>query len=205
MILTIVFLILALAAFLAGCVVAASDAQGAIFFIFVIPIVLGLLGYNIFWSRKNFNRIINVVSISGFIFTTLFVVFAFVPVLDQFPATVVGIVARGFEAMTGKSPYAWTRERNDIVVHVNRDLKTPEELNMSDYPVSKDWHRVCFEARDVTNTLTYFYKDHEVYKLDYPKSLAEFSKLSGKCIPKEKAKFVESKKGSKDYRELTQP
>lgn len=205
MILTIIFLILALAAFLVGCVVAASDAQGAIFFIFVIPVVLGLLGYNIYWSRKNFKRVINVISISGFIFTTLFVVFAFVPGLNLFPATVVGFVARGFEAVTGKTPYAWTRERNDIVMHVNRDLKTPEELNMSEYTVSKDWHRVCFETKEVTNTLTFFYEDTEVYKLEYPKSLAEFGKLNGKCIPKAKARFVEQKKGSKDYIELTHP
>lgn len=225
MILAIGFLIISLGVFLFGCFAAASDAQGAILFIFIIPVILGLLGYNIYWSRKNFKRTINVISISGFVFTTLFVVFAFVPGLNLFPATVVGFVSKGFELVTGQTPYAWTREKNDVLALVNRDLKTPESMDMSTYKTSRDWKRVCFmgpyttdeaaskilgykyplsqissvNSSDSITTLAFSDDKTIVYFLDYPRSIADFHKLSGQCVEKRKAKFKQEMTGSKVY------
>lgn len=92
--------------FIFACIVASSDAQGALAFLFYLPIAAVLFLVSAMRAKNKKGRW---VSISGLIFIILFVVFAFIPGLAKIPATVIGVVSSGFELVTGKTPYAWNR------------------------------------------------------------------------------------------------
>ena len=106
--------LLALMVFLFACFGAASDAQGAIMFLFFGPLVLMLLV--IAWALARAQRrrepetgaVAAWAALGTLAFVVVFFVSLFVPFLNGFPNAVIGAVAAAYEAATGQTPYEAT-------------------------------------------------------------------------------------------------
>ena len=105
-------LLACLALFVLSCFSAASDAQGAILFIFTLPLCALLCAAAWFINRATKARPAASIAVvwgarGGLAVLALFLASVFVPPLQVVPDLMIGGVSRAFEAMTGLSPYAW--------------------------------------------------------------------------------------------------
>lgn len=215
---------LAVCAFVYACFVAASDAQGAVGLIFLLPIVIILFLISAMIAQKKKFKSARIASIAGVVFTGLFLIFSFIPGLSTLPVSIISGVSTGFEMVTGKSPYAWTRTKNDILFSLNSDLKKSKFI-MSQYETQNEWKKICFlgpytidedgkkiigfdiklsnysmvSTSDSVTSLLFVNDSRLSYFIDYPRSMADFSKLSGQCFEKDSAVFVPENSGSKVF------
>lgn len=129
--------------FLFSCFATATDGQGAIIFLFTLPVMLVLL----FGARrlmKDTETPRRLASASLF-FLAAFFLSAPLPGLQLFPAAIVGGVAKTFEAFSGKTPYAWARAKHDAAGMVAKELERSggEELDLRKIPTGYAWDRLC--------------------------------------------------------------
>lgn len=96
------------AIFVMSAVITASDAQGAIIFIFSLPVLAVLLFLGHFLSHKR--SPIRTIIFLETIFLILFVTSAFVPSFNFFSQSIVSGISKGFEHVTGMTPYEWGRQ-----------------------------------------------------------------------------------------------
>lgn len=216
-----VFILSLIAAFifLASCVVAQSDGQGALVFIFSIPLMAALLTFAIFLSRKKetqkyaFFPIANVPKILA-CFIVLFFASAFVPGLRKAPELVMDLVGNMFSRVTGKTPYAFFKDRASFQNKLENALKLQTKINFSDLGVTFAWDTVCIfgpytskdkaeqilkfewniEERseihfsDSINALVFLYQGSVNQVVDLKRGIADF-KNQDTCISREKAIF----------------
>jgi hypothetical protein len=152
------------------------------------------------------------------IFIGLFVALSPIPALNAVPGAVLSGVGKTFEYFTGKSPYAFMKERNNLENSLRRHLEkfpTPN-LNLGQLPVTFAWDRVCFfppytngaEAKkvlgldwnleeysqikfsDSVNALVFLYEGRVNKTADLPRRLAEFGALGGHCFARREAIFT---------------
>lgn len=150
-VLAVIMLLAAIAVFLFSCWATASDAQGAIVFLFLGPVILVLLGLALVLglqvrnSSAAFGNGVCGFSIAGFAFFMAFVVSAFVPGLRAFPDGVAGGVAAAYEWITGESPYETVRKGHDVPAMISAELARTRgaKLDLGSLPTSKPWDRVC--------------------------------------------------------------
>lgn len=164
--------------------------------IFIVLTSSCVLVINLFLAKKKMNRTMSVLSLGGIIFTLLFVILAFIPGLAVIPAGIMSSISNGFEMVTGKTFYETTHKSNDILRLLNRDLKTPETIDMSSYESKNHWNKVCFKGPE---EMVFMNNDDIVYELTYPQTLADFSRLSGKCFERAKAVFKRESEFGKIY------
>lgn len=137
--------------FLFSCFAAASDAQGALIFILLGPVVLLLLAGALVLvslpasAGSGAARTLRWLSAAGLGFVVAFFALAFIPPARPFPAAVIGAVAAAYEAVTGESPYAAARRGNDVGAMIDAALaaSSGERLDLSALPTAKPWDRVC--------------------------------------------------------------
>jgi hypothetical protein len=143
--------LLAFGLFVFACFVAASDAQGALVFIFLGPVALLLFG--IAWliarlalrSHARLSRALSWSSIAGLAFVAAFFVSAFIPPLRAFPEGVIGGVAAGYKAVTGETPYAAAHKGHDVKGLIRGELARTQgaRLDLSRLATARPWDRVC--------------------------------------------------------------
>ncbi len=116
--LSILFMLIALGAFLFSCVVIPTDAQGIFIFIFTLPIILVALALAYLTTRNSLltsaqaiwlKRVNKIVSI----FILMFFVSAPIPVLNFYPAAIVLSTSKVFELMVGMPARDWFKQRNN--------------------------------------------------------------------------------------------
>lgn len=103
------FLILTPALFIFSCYIAASDAQGAIIFLFTLPMMFLMSSLGFVWMKeKNLMKFKNI--FMGYIlYLVLFVLTAFLPRPFSLPSYSIRAVSKSFESLTGETPFV--RER----------------------------------------------------------------------------------------------
>ena len=144
-----VSLVVAIALFVFTCFTAASDAQGAILFLFTGPVVLGLSAGSVVFSllarRAGQGRIILGMSGAAALFLVAFFLTAFLPSLRAFPEAVIGGVAAAYQAVTGESPYTSAHKSHDVVGMLRGELafSNGARLDISRLRTRRDWDRVC--------------------------------------------------------------
>lgn len=133
--------------YLFSIIAAMSDAQGAILFAFTFPVIVFLTWLNLFIVRKFLNRskkfkILTWIN-SGF-FVAVFLC-GFVPFLNVIPQMTMMGIKQAFTAMTGKEPYRYFREKNDLHLLIMNELKQGQDLkiNFSNVKPRYDWNRIC--------------------------------------------------------------
>lgn len=108
--------VLAVATFVAACVITASDAQGAFVFIFALPLLLLFLGAAFAMSGRKSARLNRITRYGIGLFSVylfLFFLSAVVPTLQFVARGSVEGISRVFEAVTGKTPYAFFRTETE--------------------------------------------------------------------------------------------
>ena len=224
MILSLLIILVTLVIFFWSIIVAASDAQGGIVYIVSMPVMLGLLWLGNKWSIRKKSRAGQIACKAMKVFYIGFIVFVFIPGLNEISFSIMNFTNKTFEKVTGVTPYKYFRQQNDIYGQVYDDAKTPDVIDMTTYKTSRDWDRVCFfgpetsdeevqkivgEAFKVSNfegisdrivtAVMFVDKDELSYPIAVSHKVADFSGLAGKCIMKEKARFRETPPGSKKY------
>lgn len=134
--------------FLASCVITLSDGQGALIFIFSIPIMFVLLASALGLSRKIKKDDEAAVWIkrspkilAGFL--GAFFVVSFFPGSRKLSDAFMGLVGKSFVYATGKTPYAFFKDRASFSAKLEEALKAQKKINFSDLDVTFAWDRVC--------------------------------------------------------------
>ena len=220
----------AVALFLFCCFAAASDAQGAFVFLFLGPVIAGVLAVAFFVLKRTAlpgRAAAWAFRLSGALafFFAAFFACSLIPPLRAFPGAAVGAVARAFEAVAGKSPYQWVRDRDDMAAMIARDLSRGggRELDFSRFQTAKSWSRLCvfgpytdsaaaravlgldwdiqayskIAESDGIDALVFLDDKKVAYVTDLPRSSADFAKLSRTCFPRREAVFERS--GERDF------
>ena len=140
--------LLAFIVFLGSCVITLSDGQGALVFAFSIPIMVALLIFAIFISRKlkasekSYFQIVYVPkTVLGLLL--IFFSFSFVPVLRRVPETFLGWVGTSFVGITGKTPKAFFRDRASFSNKLSQALLSEKMVSFSKLDVTFAWDKVC--------------------------------------------------------------
>lgn len=107
--LAVAMAVLAIGLFIYSGFIAASDAQGAILYIFTLPIMAGLLTVGVVLAKDAAG--VRKILYAEAIFLVLFVAAAFIPQLRFISDGVIGGISKSFEAITGQTPYVWSRSR----------------------------------------------------------------------------------------------
>lgn len=146
----ILLLVSAFLAFLFSCVVTMSDGQGALIFIFTLPLITLLLGGALLLARsidknKKLGFSFQLLPKVSLFFLLLFIVLSFIPILNFAPQTFLKYVGISFESITGKTPYLYFRERNSFPSHLSKSLSSPaiKEIDFSSLGVSFAWDKLC--------------------------------------------------------------
>lgn len=137
--------------FLLSCFSAASDAQGAILFLFTTPIITVSIvaGAAFAWRAEKqgarAGRGLWWGGTASFIFFVLFIVAALVPALRSFPESVIGAVAWGYERLSGESPYAATHRGLNVLELMRADLiaQRGKRIDLGRLNTRNRWDRVC--------------------------------------------------------------
>lgn len=210
---------MALSLFLLSCFGAASDAQGALIFLFMGPIMVLLLVISYLGARKISRKALSRVSLTALAFIVFFFLSLFLPYLNHVPGFIVGGVATVFEEITGMTPYAWSQKQNNLEQMIRDDLlKTNgKEVKFYEFQTGKDWDRVCFlgpytepeaarkllklpaswhlddyssvSRSDGINTLIFLKDENPVYVVEFSRGEADFVNLSKTCLPRQEARW----------------
>lgn len=142
--------ILTLLIFLFSCIVTVSDGQGALIFIVTIPAMILLLISSWFAARaigesEKFSFRLEIVPQIFAVLLLLFFTASFVPGLNKIPESFLGLVNTSFEAVTGKTPYTYIRERNSFANLLSRDIERTRDkyIDFSILDVTFAWDKVC--------------------------------------------------------------
>ena len=137
--------------FLLSCFSAASDAQGAILFLFTTPIITVSLvvGAAFAWRAEKLGapagRTLRWGGIAAFLFLVVFIAAALVPALRRFPESVIGAVAWGYERLSGESPYAAAHRGLNVLELMRAELiaQGGDRLDLGRLKTRNRWDRVC--------------------------------------------------------------
>jgi hypothetical protein len=139
------------ALFLWSCLMTAADGQGAIVFLLTGPVMLLLFGVGLFlvWRippAASATRRVLFGALGGeLLIIALFFAGVVIPPLRGFPDLVIGGVSRGFERVTGVSPYVWVRQDRALAERLNRTLaESGAQVTHEQISRGKPWHRLCF-------------------------------------------------------------
>lgn len=212
-----VLIILIFSLFIISCFITATDGQGGVVFIVTFPLMILLTFINLKLGKKFNSRRLIFLSKVIFVFFAIFFSSLFISPLQFVPAFFIGSVSFSFEKITGKSPYKWVRERNDMVAALDKKIIGNQEkwIDLSDINLRYDWERVCFfgpytkfseikstlgfdwdpamyttiNESDSINTLVFFEGKSISYVVNYPRNKADFISLSRQCFDRKMAKF----------------
>ena len=210
---------LAITIFVGSCVITLSDGQGALIFIFSIPAMVLLLLLAVFLSRKIKPKAKSVVRMDYFpkivaCLIALFFIFSFIPGLRNAPDRFMEYVGIGFKLATGKTPYAFFKDRSSFQNKLALALKSQKKINFSDLDLTFAWDKVCIfgpyannekvksvlkmnwniEERsqiyysDSINALVFLYQGSVNQVVDLRRGIADFKDLDF-CLSREQANF----------------
>lgn len=140
--------LITLIVFLASCVIALTDGQGALVFIVSIPAMAALLFCASWLSQKikmtqdsmwRFDYVPKVCAA----FLTLFFISSFVPVLREVPDAFMKVVGKTFTYATGKTPYVFFKDRASFPNRLSNELEEEKEIILSNLDVTFAWDRIC--------------------------------------------------------------
>lgn len=216
-VLPLLLIIISIILFLGSCFITATDGQGGIVFIFSLPIMIFLLAFARLQTKKNNQKFVTTFIHSFFIFLALFFGSLFLGRFSVIPSIVIGGVSKVFEHFSGKTPYKWARDRNDMMKAITEKMnKNALELNLSEIKLVYNWDKVCFfgpysdekfvnktigfewplklyskiSESDSINLILFIEDNRSVsYAINFPRGQAEFVELSGKCFKTLEARF----------------
>ncbi len=146
----LIFLFITLIVFVGSCLVTLTDGQGAMVFIFSIPVMILLLFLSwVIGSKlvKNFgaNKRLLLASKTFSASIALFFLFLFIPVLRPIPDTFFDFIGKTFEHFVGKTPYQYVRERNSLPQILIRTIakKDNKSIKFSELDVTYAWDKMC--------------------------------------------------------------
>ena len=215
----IIFFVLQIAAFIVflfSCVVTLSDAQGALIFIFSLPVIALLLSLSWAIARKMGNggslERWPKLSASSLV---LFFVFSWIPGLNVVPDAFLDLVGKSFQLALGKTPYVYFKERNSFAQLLDRELgKQPNRVDLGLLGVSFAWDHVCVfgpytnnaQAREVLhidwnieerseighsdsiNSLVFLFEGKVSTVIDLRRAIADFKSVD-RCWDRRQAAF----------------
>jgi hypothetical protein len=153
-------IVICAAAFIAAVLIAASDAQGAFIYFLALPVCALLLVIGCLLSeRKSVYR--RIIWVEG-LFLFVFVLSSFIPPLRFLPNSVSYGVVKGFEQITGISPYVWAKQNSQSARELTDALKqAKDELTISQMSAVLGWDRLCIfgpysTEEDAAKALGYF-------------------------------------------------
>jgi hypothetical protein len=218
MIISITLLILNLGLFILGLFVASTDAQGSFVFILFVPLMLLFSFIALLRAKNRGHKLLIQMSLGSFFIVIGFVFTSAVPFLNFIPKAMVSGVSAGFESLTGETPYAWTRKRNDVVNLIQEEIKDQggKRMDLSRLPLALKWERVCVLETTLDDELAkklvrldfkfsefvspkshvfalVFVRDKNQtisYVVTLPPEARTLANYSGKCFPREEASFT---------------
>ena len=205
--------------FVGSCVIMLSDGQGALIFVFTIPAITalqftaGLLGRRLKGQKQALGIVSHIPKVLTGLLLTFFVS-AFIPGTRAVPEAFVSGVGNVFVRLTGKTPYAFFRERASFPVRLEEALKTQSEIRLGELDVSFAWDKVCIfgpytnnqkarqvlgfdwdlEARsqihfsDSINALIFLYQGSVNQVVDLRRRIVDF-KVLDVCLPRPETTF----------------
>jgi hypothetical protein len=149
------------------------------------------------------------------IFLVIFFASAFIPGLQKLPEAWMTLTGKTFTWVTGKTPYAFFRERASFPKKLAEKLKDKQEVVFSELGVTFAWDKVCIfgpytnneKAMSVTgltwsieerseisfsdsvNALVFLYQGSVNHVVDLKRGIADFKELD-LCISRDKARFA---------------
>lgn len=230
----LVLTLLTLLIFLASCVITLTDGQGALVFVFSIPAMSILLFCALMFSRKieasthstwridYFPKIVSALLIAFFISLL-------VPGLRKLPDTFMNLVGTTFTYATGRTPYAFFKERASFPTKLSAQLQKGNQKTIlfADLDVTFAWDTVCIfgpytsnekaqsvlhmnwniEERseihfsDSVNALVFLYQGSVNHVVDLKRGIADFTDLD-MCLSRNQANF-ELRTNANGHRILT--
>lgn len=153
--------------FIFSCVITLSDGQGALIFVFSIPAMVVLLFFAILISHriKKEKDSVSYVDIAPKFLSCFLVVFfvsAFIPGLRIMPDTFMGFIGNVFALTTGKTPYAFFKDRASFPNKLEDALKRQTKINFSNLDLTFAWDKVCVFGPYTNNV-----KARQVLNLDW--------------------------------------
>lgn len=210
-ILSVVALLVATVVFVYSCYVAASDAQGAILFIFSGPVILvlllGAVVTGLLARRAGAGSALAWLSGAGLAFSIAFFAAAFFAPLRAFPDGVIGAVAWGYQAFSGESPATAAHKGHDVTGMIRAELEFSkgQRIDLSRLRTRNDWDRVCIfgpytgnaAARSVLGTDVW---DIEKYnRISTSDSISTLIFMNGKSV----SYAIDFPRGEADFAKLT--
>jgi hypothetical protein len=193
--------------FILAILVAATDPQGSIVYLFVVPVCLGLVALGTFLSTSK--SVLRRVHLGLGSFVILFLMSALIPPLRFFSIWTASGVAKTFELFTGMTPYAWTRANSEEVKVVRASLrKVTDKINVSDFSPVANWEKICIlgpysteadaakllgytsatlahsrvSVSDSMSALIFVNESGTLAVIDISRSEVDFAPLSKRCI-----------------------
>ena len=146
----ILLLLLAVFLFLFSSVIAASDAQGAILFLFTLPLMLALLSLAALLTRSR-SRPVFYLNVFATIFLLLFISAAIFPGLRFIGEATIGGISRIYKNLFGLSPYqAHHGAKLDLPTLFEKSIEAQggDLLDLRKMEIFSSWNRVClFDSR----------------------------------------------------------
>jgi hypothetical protein len=196
-----------------ACYYAASDAQGAVVFFVFYPAILAVWLLVLRQERRRGKA--SPLTLGALAFLVLFLVTAFTPG-PSLPGLCIRVVAEGFEALTGETPYARTRRQGDVRGQLEKLVQSGRRpIEFSALETALSWERVCIfspyttddHAREIlgfdwqlslysqigssdrVTTLVFADQKRVAYVVDYSREEYDFAKLGGQCLARDAARF----------------
>ncbi len=217
----LVLTLLTLLIFLASCVITLTDGQGALVFVFSIPAMSILLFCALMFSRKiradnhstwrmdYFPKIVSA-------FLIAFFISLFIPGLKTLPDTFMNLVETTFTYATGRTPYAFFKERASFPTKLSAQLQKENQktIPFSDLDVTFAWDTVCIfgpytnnakaksvlnmnwdieehseiHVSDSVNALIFLYQGSVNQVVDLKRGITDFKDLD-MCLSRNQANF----------------
>ncbi|MBX3032887.1 MAG: hypothetical protein KF865_03110 [Bdellovibrionaceae bacterium] len=199
--------IIAVLAFVFAGFVTSTDAQGALVYVFAVPICFGMLALGVFLSSPK--SVCRKVHFGFGIFLILFLVAAFVPPFRFFPAKIVSGIAGTFEHFTGMTPFAWVRANGKEAKAIRASLgKVTDKIEASDFAAVLNWEEICIlgpysteadaaellgytsatlansqvSSSDSVSALIFLSNSGTLIVVDVPRNVIDFSPMSRRCV-----------------------
>ena len=152
--------------FIFSCVVTLSDGQGALIFIFSIPLMALFLIVSWFLAKqldqvKSFNlkKITLVISV----LIASFFISAPLPVVNKIPSGFMFIVGELFTFTTGKTPYTYFKDRKSFTNLLTQELSLAKnDIELHNLSVTFAWDKLCIFGPYTNNQMA-----KELLKLDW--------------------------------------
>lgn len=213
-----ILLLLALPALLIFSIFATvTDAQGMFVFFFTLPVmVFALVGCYLLTDSGSRLRLVT--KIIALLIASFFVCAPIPKVNKIYPGILFAATTKIFTSITGKTPYAWSKERQNLEILLDKFLagEPGPEIDFARFQPPRSWDTLCtFPPYTDNNAAKKLHRqewDIELYApgiatsdsisvvalLDgkgssyiqaYPRGKLDFAGLGARCFPKAKAKF----------------